>query len=74
MTIFDYLVWTGAAVTLIGLGLLIWCILRVMRARRSVENDEQMREVLQKIVPVNLGALLLSALGLMCVVIGLFLG
>lgn len=72
-SIFEVLVWTGAAVTLAGLALLILCILRVARARRNATDDAALRDTLQKIVPLNLAALFLSVLGLMLVVIGIVL-
>ncbi|MFX0542621.1 hypothetical protein ACEWPM_012920 [Roseovarius sp. S4756] len=67
------LIWCGAAVSLGGLAGLIWCILRVWRARRADLDDAQMRTVLQKVLPVNTGALFLSVLGLMMVVTGILL-
>ncbi|MEQ9260335.1 MAG: hypothetical protein RIG84_14705 [Roseovarius sp.] len=70
----ELLVWLGAAVSLAGLGGLVWCILRVMRARRAGLSDEELRAVLRKVVPMNTGALLLSMLGLMMVVLGIMLG
>lgn len=69
----DMLIWLGAAVTLAGLALLIWCILRVMRARRAGLSDDELRAALQKILPVNTGALFLSVIGLMLVVLGITL-
>ena len=64
----------GAVITLLGLAGLIWCILRVVRARKSGMNDEALRDVMQKTVALNLGALFLSVIGLMMVVVGLLLG
>jgi hypothetical protein len=64
----------GAVVTLLGLGGLIWCILRVARARKSGLDDEALRSVMQKTVALNLGALFFSVIGLMIVVVGLLLG
>jgi uncharacterized membrane protein len=69
----DMLIWLGAAVTLAGLALLIWCILRVMRARRAGLSDDELRAALQKILPINTGALFLSVIGLMLVVLGITL-
>lgn len=69
----EMLIWLGAAVTLAGLALLIWCILRVMRARRAGLSDDELRAALQKILPVNTGALFLSVIGLMLVVLGITL-
>lgn len=70
----DGLIWTGAAVTLAGLGGLVWCILKVAAARRSGLPDAELRARLQRVVALNLGALLLSAIGLMMVVAGILLG
>lgn len=69
-----YLIPIGAVVTLIGLALLIYCILKISRARKAGMDDDQMRALLQSIVPMNLGALSLSGLGLMIVVLGIILG
>lgn len=71
-TIFDVLVWSGAGLSLIGLLGLIWCIIRVARARRAGLSDDALRAVLQKVVPLNLGALCVSMLGLMLVIVGIF--
>lgn len=70
----EILIWAGAAVSLLGLAGLIWCIVKVWRARRAGLPDAEMRQVLQKIVPLNTGALFLSVIGLMMVVIGVMLG
>ena len=69
----EMLIWLGAAVTLAGLALLVWCILRVIRARRASLSDDELRAALQKILPVNTGALFLSVIGLMLVVLGIAL-
>ena len=69
----EMLIWLGAAVTLAGLALLVWCILRVIRARRAGLSDDELRAALQKILPVNTGALFLSVIGLMLVVLGIVL-
>lgn len=63
----------GAVITLIGLGLLMVCILRVGKARKAGLPEEELRGVLEKTVPLNLAALLLSALGLIVVVVGIIL-
>lgn len=59
--------------TLLGLFGLIWCILKVSRARKRGLDDDALKAELQKVVALNLGALLLSAFGLMMVVVGIFL-
>ncbi|MEM6277570.1 MAG: hypothetical protein AAF714_11535 [Pseudomonadota bacterium] len=63
----------GIAITLAGLALLGSCIVAVIRARRAGLSDEEMKARLQKLVAVNLGALAVAGIGLMCVVTGLFL-
>lgn len=70
----DWLIWTGAALSVAGLAGLVWCILRVWRARRARLPDEELRAVVRGVVPVNMGALALSVLGLMMVILGIFLG
>jgi hypothetical protein len=70
----EILVWIGAGLTLLGLAGLIWCILLAARARRAGLSDNALRTRLQKVVALNLGSLALSALGLMAVIVGIFLG
>ena len=70
----DLLIWSGAAATMIGIAVLIWCIASVLRARRSELADAELREHLRRLLPVNLGALFLSMIGLMLVVVGVLLG
>lgn len=69
----QYLIWGGAALTLLGVALLFWCVLMVIRARKTATNDDDLRARMQKAVALNLGALALSVLGLMIVVLGIFL-
>ncbi len=69
----DGFIWGGAAVTLTGLAGLIWCIVSVTRARRAGLAEEALKARLQKVVALNLGALFLSVIGLMLVVVGIFL-
>lgn len=69
----DFLIILGTVVTLIGLGVLIWCILMVASARRKIKDDVQMRERLQKMAAINMLALFLSFIGLMIVVVGVIL-
>ncbi|UWQ84963.1 hypothetical protein [Leisingera caerulea] len=71
---FDLIVWAGAALSVAGLLGLVWCIIKVARARRQNLDDDALRAVVQSALPYNLGALLLSVLGLMLVMVGIFLG
>jgi hypothetical protein len=68
------LVWAGALVSLIGVAGLVYCVLRALRVRRSGLPDDAMRAELQQVVFINMGALAVSAIGLMLVVLGIFLG
>lgn len=68
------LIWAGTAVTLLGLAGLMWCIASVARAKRSGIDEAALKARLQKVVAINLAALLVSALGLMIVVMGVILG
>ena len=61
------LIWIGALVTLLGLAGLIFCIFKVQAARKKGLDDKALKDELQKVVALNLGALLLSAIGLMMV-------
>ena len=74
MTIFDLLIWGGVALSLGGLAGLIWCIIFVARARKANLTDEELKARLQKALPLNLGSLFLSVIGLMLVILGIFLG
>ncbi len=70
----DILIWIGAAISLAGVAGLVWCIVLVARAKRANLSEDALRARLQKVLPLNLGALLLSAIGLICVVLGILLG
>ncbi|RYH12005.1 hypothetical protein [Tropicimonas sp. IMCC6043] len=69
----EMLIWIGAAVSLVGLAGIVGCAVAVARARRRTNDDAALRARLQQVVAWNLGALLVSALGLMMVVVGIFL-
>lgn len=68
------LIWAGAGITVLGLAGLIGCILMVARARRAGLDETALKARLQRVIALNLGALLLSAIGLMMVVVGILLG
>jgi hypothetical protein len=69
----EMIVWTGAALTLVGLGMLVWCIVSVAKAKRAGLPDEALKARLQKIVALNMGALAVSGLGLTAVIVGIIL-
>ncbi|MCA0845675.1 hypothetical protein [Salipiger thiooxidans] len=70
----EWLIWLGAAISVVGLGGLFWCIWRVWSARRAGLDDEALREVVRKVVPLNMGTMMLSVIGLMMVIVGISLG
>ena len=72
-TIFDVLIWSGAFLSLLGLLGLIGCIVFVARARRAKLDDDALRAKLRTALPLNLGSLFVSVLGLMLVILGIFL-
>lgn len=69
----DWLIWIGALVSLIGVAGLIYCIVLVARIRRERLEETAMKQRLQGLVALNMGALAISAIGLIMVVIGILL-
>ncbi|MCZ4352975.1 hypothetical protein O4H61_10665 [Roseovarius aestuarii] len=69
----DILIWAGAALSIAGLIGLMWCIIRVWKARNAGLDNDAMRAVVQSVVPINAATLFLSVIGLMMVVIGILL-
>ncbi len=61
----------GSIITLVGIIILLQCIYRVAKARKSKLSDDELKAILKSTVPANLGALCLSALGLITVIIGI---
>ena len=74
MTVFDGLIWGGAALTLAGVAALVWCIVTVARARKAGLDDAALRARMRPVLAVNLGALALSMIGLLLVITGIVLG
>ena len=69
----DWLIIPGIIVTFIGLGLLFYTILRIMRAKKQGLSDDEMKVHLQSAIAWNLVAMGCSSIGLMMVVIGIML-
>ena len=67
------LVYVGTVMALAGLLALGYCIYAAISAKRAGLPDPELRARLQRIVTINMGALLVSVLGLMSVVLGVFL-
>ncbi len=69
------LIWGGSALTLLGVALLMWCVRMAAKVRQSGQDDPlAAQQALTRVLFWNMGALGLSALGLMAVVIGIILG
>ena len=69
----DLLIWIGSILSILGLIGLVWCIKTVLKAKKLATSDEELRGSLQKVVPLNMAALFLSAIGLMLVILGIML-
>ena len=70
----EILIWIGSILSILGLIGLLWCIKTVIKAKKLADSDEELRTSLQKVVPLNMAALFLSAIGLMLVILGIMLG
>lgn len=69
----ELLIGLGAAISLIGIAGIVLSILQVRKAKRTAKDDAELKAKIQAALPLNLGAFLLSVLGLMCVVVGVLL-
>lgn len=69
----DWLIIVGAIMSVIGLVGLVASALTVMKAKREGLEDAELRARVQKAMALNMGALGLSVLGLMCVILGVSL-
>lgn len=69
----EYLVWIGSGVTVLGLVGVIASVFMVLKAKRQSLGDEALRLRLNKILPVNIGSLMLSMIGLAMVIVGVIL-
>jgi hypothetical protein len=67
------LVWIGTALSLIGIAGLLWCVWLVLGIKKRNMPDDVARAAMQRVVVWNLGALAISFLGLILVVIGVIL-
>jgi hypothetical protein len=67
------MIWAGAILALIGVIGLIYCIVLALRAKREGLSGAAMQARLQRVVVWNMGALAISGLGLMLVVVGVIL-
>lgn len=69
----ELLIIIGAVISAMGLVGLILSALRVLKAKRSGQDDEALRETVRRAMILNFGSLMLSAFGLILVVVGVIL-
>ncbi|MBT9385520.1 hypothetical protein KM176_16725 [Pseudooceanicola sp. CBS1P-1] len=69
----EWLIWIGTAISACGLAGLVWSIVRVARAKRAQLEDAELRIAIQKAMPLNMGGLFMSVIGLMMVILGISL-
>lgn len=69
----QWLIIIGAIMSLIGLAGLIASAVKVMKAKRENLEDAELRARVQKAMTLNMAALAMSVLGLMCVILGVSL-
>ena len=67
-------IWIGAVISLLGVAGLGACVVLAVKAKKAGLDDDAMRVRLRQVVAYNTGALAISAIGLMCVVLGVMLG
>ena len=67
------LIWIGAALSVLGMVGIIVSIVIVAKAKRAGLEDTEMRARISKILPLNMGALFVSMIGLMMVLVGIIL-
>lgn len=69
----QFLIWGGAAVTVIGVIGLLFVALKAASAKRSAGSEDELRASIARILPWNLAALFLGTIGLMMVMAGIAL-
>ncbi|MEO6298710.1 MAG: hypothetical protein ABIV25_13495 [Paracoccaceae bacterium] len=67
------LIWGGAALALVGVVGLLWCVRLALRVKSMAQDTEASRAALQKVVVWNMAALGIAFVGLMMVVVGIIL-
>ena len=69
----NWLAISGIAACLVGLAGVILSMIRVMQLKGAALPDPELRSELLRLVPINVGSLLLAVLGLCMLVVGLML-
>ncbi|MGH1465052.1 MAG: hypothetical protein ACRBBQ_06795 [Cognatishimia sp.] len=68
----QWLIWIGTIVSVTGLVGLVLSVVKVNKARKAGLTDDELRAAVQRAMPLNLGSLFLSVIGLMTVMLGIF--
>lgn len=69
----EILIYIGVALSVIGLVGLVMSAVRVMRAKKAGLDDDALRDAVRRAMVLNFGALMLSAFGLILVIVGVIL-
>lgn len=69
----ETVIWIGAALSVIGLIGIGYSIFAVTRAKKAGLPDDELRQRIARILPINLIALFISMIGLMAVIVGVIL-
>ncbi len=69
----DMMVWTGVAITTLGLLGLAWCMLRANAARRAKLEGHALVRHLRTLVAMNVASFSVAAIGLTVVIAGILL-
>lgn len=67
------MIWIGAAMSIAGLGGLIWCILRALALKGAELSDSDAQGELNKLIFGHMASIACAFLGLGILVAGLFL-
>ncbi|MEO5619347.1 MAG: hypothetical protein ACOH2M_02790 [Cypionkella sp.] len=68
-----YVIWSGAALTVLGIVGILYCVWLVLSIKRANLPDAEARAAMQRVVAVNMAALFVSFFGLMIVLVGVIL-
>lgn len=69
----DSMIFSGIAITALGLIGLIYCIVKAFKARKADLKGAELTTHLKRLVAVNLASFFLSAIGLAMVIVGILL-
>ncbi len=67
------MIWIGAALTIAGLGGVLWCIRKAVWMKRTKLDDQAIRSEIGRLIFVNMAAVFAAFLGLGLLVTGLIL-